>query len=379
MRRNKHVAWLSATLARRASEGNRRTGPRLRVGLVFGETWALVGSLLLLVFAVGCGTSQVDRSTGSRLPTFAGIPPLAFLVDQIGGTHVKVQSLVQAGQDPHTFEPTPQQVYALGNAAIFFKIDMPFENVLLQKVQEGNPRLMVVDTTHGIKKRAMDAAYGETLPSTIGRGAGGEGHDHESEAGQPDPHVWLSPPLVKIQAENIAAALCKADPAHKREYERNLTTLTERLDALHRRLQKRLAPYQGRSFYVFHPGFGYFADAYGLKQEAVEAGGRSPTPKQLRALIEKAQADGVKTVFIQPQSAPQSAQVIADALGGKVVVINGLGSNVIEDIEDIAAKVEAAMRGEGEEKREAGSHGGKASAFSPLPSPLSSLSFSAEL
>ena len=106
-----------------------------------------------------------------------------------------------------------------------------------------------------------------------------------------------------------------------------------------------LAPYRGRSFYVFHPGFGYFADAYGLKQEAVEAGGRSPTPKQLRALIEKAQADGVKTIFVQPQYAPQSAQVVAEAIGGKVVAINGLGKDVIADIEDIASRsIEESIR-----------------------------------
>ena len=105
-----------------------------------------------------------------------------------------------------------------------------------------------------------------------------------------------------------------------------------------------LAPYRGRSFYVFHPGFGYFADAYGLKEEAVEAGGQSPTPKQLRALIEKARAEGVKTVFVQPEFDPQSAQVVADAIGGQVVPINGLGKNVIADIEDIAAKIEKAMR-----------------------------------
>ena len=52
------------------------------------------------------------------------------------GEHVKVDVLVQPGQDPHTFEPTPQQVLALGRAAIFFKIDMPFESVLLEKVRK---------------------------------------------------------------------------------------------------------------------------------------------------------------------------------------------------------------------------------------------------
>ena len=85
-----------------------------------------------------------------------------------------------------------------------------------------------------------------------------------------------------------------------------------------------LAPYRGRSFYVFHPGFGYFADAYGLKEAAIR--GRRPlahAPSSFTPSIEKAKADGVTTVFIQPQYA--GAQAVADAIGGRVVTINGLG------------------------------------------------------
>ena len=112
------------------------------------EERELFGGLLavaMVALIAGCGTSRDDHSTDRRLPVFAGIPPLAYLVEQIGGQHVRVDVLVQPGQDPHTFEPTPQQIIALGGAAIFFKIDMPFETVLLEKAQEGNQRLKVVD------------------------------------------------------------------------------------------------------------------------------------------------------------------------------------------------------------------------------------------
>jgi zinc transport system substrate-binding protein len=304
-------------------------------------------SIVLTLLLTGCGAEHKGQRADDRLPVFAGVPPLAYLVEQIGGDYVKVDVLVQPGQDPHTFEPSMQQTLALSRAAIFFKIDMPFEAVLLEKAQEGNPRLAVVDTTRGITKRTMDAAYCQHADM----------HDHveEVEEGEPDPHVWLSPPLLKIQAENIAAALCKADPVHKRQYERNLASLVARIDALHRRIQELLSPYQGRAFYVFHPGFGYFADACGLRQEAVEAGGHMPTPKQLYALAAQARADGVTTIFVQPQLSPQGAQVVADALGGKVVPINGLDKDVLADIEDIATKVATALKESSPRKH--GEHG----------------------
>src|SRR5664279_2442646 len=110
-----------------------------------------------MLFVAGCSRPPENRSPDGPLPVFAGVPPLAYLAEQIGGEHVKVDVLVQPGQDPHTFEPTPQQILAFGKAAIFFKIDMPFESILLEKVREGNRRLMVVDATAGITKRMMDA------------------------------------------------------------------------------------------------------------------------------------------------------------------------------------------------------------------------------
>jgi zinc transport system substrate-binding protein len=285
----------------------------------------LAGGLvaIAMLLAIGCSRGVEVQSTDGRLPVVVGIPPLQYLVEQIGGQHVKVDVLVRPGQDPHTFQPSPQQVVALGRAAVFFKIDMPFEAVLLEKVQEGNQRLVVVDATHGIKKRPLDETSHDTA--------------------ELDPHVWLSPPLLKIMADNVAAGLCQADPAHKQQYRRNLTELVDRLDTLHKQVGRRLAPYRGRSFYIFHPGFAYFADAYGLKEQAVQVGGQQPTPKQLLALIEKARAQRVKTVFVQPEFDPKSVQVVADALGGRVVTINGLGENVIADIEDIAMKMEKAM------------------------------------
>jgi len=318
--------------------------------LRISQTCVLV---IAVLFVAGCDRVPDNGPPDGRLPVFAGVPPLQYLVEQIGGERMKVDVLVQPGQDPHTFEPTPQQVVALGRAAVFFKIDMPFEQVLLEKVQEGNQRLVVVDATQGIEKLPL-----------VGPCCESSGHDGHRVfcADELDPHVWLSPPLLKTMAANVAAGLCQADPAHKQEYRRNLASLVRRLDTLHEQVGRKLAPYRGRAFYVFHPGFAYFADAYGLKEEAVQVGGQAPTAKQLLALIAKARAEGVKTVFVQPEFDPQSVQVIADALGGRVVTINGLGENVIADIEDIAVKMEESFTGSapvsspGSERREGGRH-----------------------
>ncbi|MCE5269464.1 MAG: zinc ABC transporter substrate-binding protein [Planctomycetaceae bacterium] len=286
-----------------------------------------IPALLLLA---SCGGSTSERRDEARVPVFAGIPPVAYLVEQIGGKHVAVDVLVQPGQDPHTFEPTPRQAMAIARAKLFFEIGMPFEVALLQKIREGNPQLTLVDVGKGIKKRMIE----------------GCGHGHHAEGGEPDPHVWLSPAYLKIAAKNIAAGLSAADPIHAADYQRHLDSLVAKIEATHRQIATMLAPYRGRSFLVFHPGFGYFADAYGLKEEAVEEGGRPPAPKQLRALIEKAKAEGIKAVFVQPEFDPHSAEVVAKEIGGRVVLINGLGGDVLRDLVDIATKIEKSFQAE---------------------------------
>ncbi len=292
---------------------------------------------VLLVFAgltvlAGCRPGDSGKAGDGRLSVFAGIGPVAYLAEQIGGQYVTVGTLVRPGQDPHTFEPTPQQGLALSRAVVFFKVGMPFEDSVAAKVADGNPRLLVVDTTEGVRKRAIDEPSHHAGDNTDRAGP-------EAIEGEPDPHVWLSPPLLKTLAANVAAGLCRADAAHTDAYRRNLAELLRRIDALHERLGRMLAPYRGRSFIVFHPGFGYFADAYGLREEAIEVGGHEPAAKQLRALIQRAKAQGIKTVFVQPEFDRHTAENFAQQIGGKVVLMNGLGSDVLADLEDIGPKI----------------------------------------
>ena len=290
---------------------------------------------LLLVLLGGCIPPPADEPADGPLKVFVGIPPLAYLAERIGGEHVAVQVLLPTGQDPHTFQLTPKQVVVLSRAQLFFKIGLPFENRLAEKLAH-DPRLpQVVDVTDGIKKRRMDADC---------RGHGADDHAEENEHGEEwDPHVWLSPPLLKTQAASIAAALERADPAHEKDYQTNLAHLCEDLDATSAKIAEALAPLRGQAFFVFHPALGYFADAYGLKQEAVEAGGKSPTPRQLGALIEKAKAQHVKIIFVQPQFDQHRAQTVAKAIGGSVVRIDPLAKDVLRNLADIAAQIKQGL------------------------------------
>ncbi|MCX5758703.1 MAG: zinc ABC transporter substrate-binding protein, partial [Candidatus Hydrogenedentes bacterium] len=249
-----------------------------------------------------------------------GILPQAYLAERIGGPNIEVAVLVGPGQNYHTYEPTPKQLADLAGASLYFQMGLSFEKRLVEKIVSANPNVRVVDLLEGIALRPMDAEPGEEHP----------GH------GAMDPHVWLNPLDAKILARNMAGALQQRDPAHAAAYASNLGALDKDLDALHARVSDLLTPFKGRTFYVYHPSFGYFADVYGLKQAAVEIEGKEPTARQLAALIDRAKKEGVRAIFVQQQFPRKCAEAVAREIGGKVIAVDPLARDYVAGVESIA-------------------------------------------
>jgi hypothetical protein len=143
--------------------------------------------------------------------------------------------------------------------------------------------------------------------------------------------------------EPVLAALSRLAPESAPVFEENLQAFQADLDRIHQRMVTALSPYKGETFYVYHPAFGYIADACGLIQVAVEIEGKEPTPKQLADLIELAKTDGAKVIFVQPQFAKKSAEAVANAIGGSVTSLDPLARNYFENLEKMTETLKAAF------------------------------------
>ena len=130
-----------------------------------------------------------------------------------------------------------------------------------------------------------------------------------------------------------------AGPDQASQIDENLKTVLAELDTLDRELSEKLAFMKGKTFYVYHGAFAYFAKAYGLQQEAIELGGRRPEPKRLTELVEEATKNEVKLIFVQPQFDQSSAQSLADSIGGQVVPLDPLERDVISNLRKIAETI----------------------------------------
>ncbi len=269
------------------------------------------------------------------LGVFVSLLPQKQFVERIAGNTVKVEVMVRPGQSPGTYDPTPQQMVALARAAAYFRIGAPFENVWVPKIQSTHPKLRIVDTRAGITLLPMD------------KPAAGHDHGHGAPAsagGTLDPHIWTDPLRVRQQAANIRDGLIALAPAERARFEAGYARYAAELDALDAELRRVLAGKIERHFLVFHPAWGYLARTYGLKQIPIEVEGKEPGPQALARLIDRAQADGVRVVFVQKQFSRSAADAVARAIGGEVVELDPLAEDFIGNTRIAVQAIARAMR-----------------------------------
>jgi zinc transport system substrate-binding protein len=272
-----------------------------------------------------------DSETTTPLHIYTAIPPLAFIVEQIGGPHVAVETLLQEGQDPHLFDPEPRQFYRLSQADLYMMSGLPFEHALINKIKSQNTKLLIVDITTKITFLSPGLHHKAHGHST--------GHDHEPDASIRDPHFWLGTHQLRQYINTAANVLLEADPQHTAAYRQNTAVLIARLDSVHKNNVTVLTPYRNFIFFSYHPAFNYFASTYGLRQQTIEIQGRQPGPRTVSALIKQARAAGARTIFVQPQYDTKSAETIASAINGNVVPLDPLAKDVIQNLETIALAI----------------------------------------
>lgn len=283
--------------------------------------------LLLLIMLQVTATAEIE----AKLSVFTSILPQKFFVSQLAGDLADVEVLVGPDMSPHTYEPLPQQMSRLSKARLFFTIGVPFEKALEKRLADVCPNLKIVATTSGINFRQMESYdHRHTDACTHGEG-------------QPDPHVWLDPDQVIIQAGNMAIALKEAIPEAATTIDARLASFTSRIKLLSEELTTTLAPVKGQTMLVFHPAFGYFARRFGLIQQSIEIEGKEPGPRQLVELIRKCRAEGIHIIFVQKQFPVVAARTIAEAIDGAVVQIDPLAEDYFANLKSIAETVAGAI------------------------------------
>jgi zinc transport system substrate-binding protein len=269
------------------------------------------------------------------------IQPLKYFVEEIGGNRVETAVMVPPGANPATYEPRPRTMSALSGARLYFAIGVPFEEAWMERIRSANEGMRVVRCGQGIERRAISGSAHEQGFA----GSGGPG-SRSRKPGLKDPHIWLSPPLARIVCQNIRDGLVRADPEHRDQYRNNYLRLAREINRVDNRILEILTGKDGKErdwFMVFHPSWGYFADAYGLRQVAIETGGSEPGPGEFARLLSQAERRGVRTIFVQPQFSDKAARTIAAEVGASVETLDPLAERWGENLIEAARKIRKAL------------------------------------
>ena len=269
---------------------------------------------LLLIFSIGifiyANSRDVNNKKNTKINIIVSILPQIDFVENIGKDKVEVSAMIPPGFSPATYSPEIEQLKKLSEADLYIRIGhIPFEKTQMKRLADLNPEMRIIDSSKGI------------------------------EIYENDPHIWMSPRLVKIQVENIYLALVKINPENKEYYQQNKNKYLAELDDLDLELKDSFSKMQNKKILVFHPAFGYLARDYGFQQIAIEIDGKEPSAENLAKIIDMAKKENIKTIFVQKQFSSKSAEAIAKQINGVVVPLDPLDKNYIENLKRIGIEM----------------------------------------
>jgi zinc/manganese transport system substrate-binding protein/manganese/iron transport system substrate-binding protein len=301
-----------------------------------GRLALLVLVAAALLTACNGNATPAPRETGpvttppatGQLRVVVSLPVFVSLVEAVGADRVRVSSLVPAGTDPHTYQPTPRDAQALAEAEVVFVNGLGLESWLSDLVASVGAGARVVELAEGLEpiqaehdhEHAEATAAAEHGHEHVEETPAGE-HGHEHEAG--NPHLWLDPDYAVEYVRRIARTLGEIDPDGAATYQANAERFIaeiEEFDAWAKGQVKQIPP-ERRKLITFHDAFPYFAEHYGLELVGVIvlSPGRDPSPQELAQLVDLIRQQGVPAIFTEPQFNPKLAETLAREAGIKVL------------------------------------------------------------
>jgi zinc transport system substrate-binding protein len=261
----------------------------------------LVGIILL----VSCNSKKASKEQVADVITVSILPQKTF-VEKIAGNDFKINVLIPPGSSPAAYTLLPSQLKEISNSAVWFRIGyIGFEYSWAEKIIQANKAMKVVDLSEGLDLVADKV----------------EQHgDHVHMQGV-DPHIWLSPALVKQMAKKIFEELSILKPEKISEYKGNYLSFVKEIDQINIEIKNKLREYKGRKIIVFHPSLTYYARDYGLDQYSLETGGKEPTPQRLAEVVDMAKAENIRVIYIQSEFDREHARVFAEEIDGEIIQV----------------------------------------------------------
>jgi len=265
--------------------------------------------------------SEISTTENSKLQVITSATFLYEFSQNVGKEMIDVTLLVPMGADPHDWEPTIRDREKLQKADVIIVNGIGYEHWLGSFDSNDNQGILV-DTSNGISTLDFEKHDDHAKEDDHDGHEEEDKHNHEDL----DPHIWLNPVYAQLQVKNIANTLSNSDPTNKNYYQSNAAIYNKELDLLDSKIRTELSGCK-TDFITFHNAFSYFSEEYGLTQHTIISSNDSHgevTPQTLENIISLARELNIKVIFAEESTSTKTSQVIADEIGGKVLVLSPL-------------------------------------------------------
>nr|WP_230086378.1 zinc ABC transporter substrate-binding protein [Halomonas sp. 328] len=294
-----------------------------------------------------------------RLAVVTSFSILADMVENVGGEHVEVHSLVGPDSDAHVYSPSPRDARAIADADLVVFNGLLFEGWMERLIDASDYAGALVTTTDGIDKLDYhghdhghahghddhghddhdhghddhghghdDHGHGHDDHGhghdDHGHGHDDHGHGHDDDGhddhahGDYDPHAWQDLAMARVYVGNILDGLIEADPANESAYRANAERYINEIEATDAEIRELLGEIPAASSVITgHDSFGYFANAYGLRflspvGLSTEA---EPSAADMARLIDVIREQNVRALFHENMTSPAVINQLAEETG----------------------------------------------------------------
>jgi zinc/manganese transport system substrate-binding protein len=267
------------------------------------------------VAAAAGAAVPVLRAKG-QLKVITSTEDMAALAREVGGDRISVESLARGYQDPHFVEPKPSFIAKLHGADLLISVGLQLEIGWLPPLitQSRNPR---------IQPGAPGYLEGSQFADILEKPAGGVSRAMGDIHPLGNPHFWLDPNNGRSVAQGIANKLSELRSEDAAYFAQRSKDFSARVTEAEKGWTQKMAPYRGKKVITFHQSWPNFAKYFGIEVAGyVEPKpGIPPTPSHTFALISQMKSQGIKIIWVEPYFDTKVPNSIANAVGGKAVVM----------------------------------------------------------
>ena len=275
----------------------------------------------MLFSLAACSSGKTDTAGGKLRVVCTLFVPYDF-VREIAGDKVDLTLLLPPGMESHSYDPTPADMKAVGNADLLIRVGENMEtwSAKLFDKSTGAKAYLDIASEMGLRLAAHEHEHEHGHEHEHEHGHEHEHeHEHEAEQGLVDAHIWTDPVYAQGMVKVIADALCRLDGSNAEFYKSNSEKYIKKLKALDSGFRDAVKNGK-RDTVVFSGRFAFrnFTERYSLKfVSALDAcaDNSEPGARTVAKIVDTVRDEKIPVIFYEELTEPRTAEIICGETG----------------------------------------------------------------